>query len=456
MSKMKPVVMTSGAPAHAVNPCSLCAPLGAAIAFKGFANTMTLLHGSQGCATYIRRFIISHFREPVDIASSSFTEDTVIFGDASNLKEALTHIRSQYLPDIIGVATTCLAETIGDDCSIPIREFLLSLPLDDRPVIVSVNTPSYRDAHSAGFVSALTGVVKKLAQQESRPAHFAIIPGLVSPADIRYIKEISKSFSIPSTVFPDFSDTLDGPTWSEYAQIPRGGTPKEDILALGNCATLFDWTAPISETDNASRYLNESFGIPVVRTPPPIGVSATQRFLEKFSTLQGQPIPAWLALEQGRLLDSYVDGHKYVAGKHAIVFGEESLVVGLAEFLYEIGIVPVICATGSINGSFEAAIRQATGNNELVRILQNANIDTIGSLAQHAKADLILGSSKGQKISNDLGIPLIRVGFPIHDRFGGQRQLHIGYRGAQELFDRIINAMLSQQQEHDGIGYAYY
>jgi nitrogenase molybdenum-iron protein NifN len=39
------------------------------------------------------------------------------------------------------------------------------------------------------------------------------------------------------------------------------------------------------------------------------------------------------------------------------------------------------------------------------------------------------------------------VGFPIHDRFDGQRILHLGYRGAHELYDRIVNALVAQGQE---------
>jgi nitrogenase molybdenum-iron protein alpha/beta subunit len=50
------------------NACKLCAPLGAALVFKGIRGAVPLLHGSQGCSTYIRRYLISHFREPVDIA----------------------------------------------------------------------------------------------------------------------------------------------------------------------------------------------------------------------------------------------------------------------------------------------------------------------------------------------------------------------------------------------------
>ena len=47
---------------------------------------MPLLHGSQGCTTYIRRYMISHFREPLDIASSNFSEEAAIFGGRENLR----------------------------------------------------------------------------------------------------------------------------------------------------------------------------------------------------------------------------------------------------------------------------------------------------------------------------------------------------------------------------------
>jgi nitrogenase molybdenum-iron protein NifN len=47
------------------------------------------------------------------------------------------------------------------------------------------------------------------------------------------------------------------------------------------------------------------------------------------------------------------------------------------------------------------------------------------------------------------------VGFPIHDRFGGQRILHLGYRGAQSLLDRIVNAVIARKQETSDVGYSY-
>jgi nitrogenase molybdenum-iron protein NifN len=33
--------------------------------------------------------------------------------------------------------------------------------------------------------------------------------------------------------------------------------------------------------------------------------------------------------------------------------------------------------------------------------------------------------------------------------------LHLGYRGAQELYDRIVNALLEVKQDNSEVGYAY-
>src|SRR3989339_1941968 len=74
------------------NACKMCTPLGAALVFHGIEGAIPLLHGSQGCSTYMRRYLISHFKEPVDIASSNFSEETAIFGGGANLKLAIENL----------------------------------------------------------------------------------------------------------------------------------------------------------------------------------------------------------------------------------------------------------------------------------------------------------------------------------------------------------------------------
>ena len=141
------------------NACKLCTPLGAAMVFKGIKGCLPFLHGSQGCATYIRRYMISHFREPVDIASSSFSEDDAIFGGARNFAQGVDNVIRQYEPEVIGVATTCLSETIGDNMLGMIKTYQEKYS-GDGPPLVHVSTPAYTGTHSDGYYGAIRELLK--------------------------------------------------------------------------------------------------------------------------------------------------------------------------------------------------------------------------------------------------------------------------------------------------------
>ena len=196
------------------NACKLCAPLGACLALRGVRGTVPFLHGSQGCATYIRRYLISHFREPMDIAVSGFSEATTVFGGRDNLHNGLNNVARQYRPELIGIATTCLPETIGEDVAFLLDEFQ---PAGDAPFrLVHVATPSYRGTHVDGFHGAVRALVEQLAEGGAAGEGVNVFPGMVSPADLRYLKEVLADFGLEATLLPDYSETLDGPQLDEY------------------------------------------------------------------------------------------------------------------------------------------------------------------------------------------------------------------------------------------------
>lgn len=60
----------------------------------------------------------------------------------------------------------------------------------------------------------------------------------------------------------------------------------------------------------------------------------------------------------------------------------------------------------------------------------------------------MIGNSDGRLIARDLGIPLVRVGFPVYDRVGYQRIPVVGYHGAVNLLNRITNTVLRAYYEH--------
>jgi nitrogenase molybdenum-iron protein NifN len=436
------------------NACKLCTPLGACLVFRGVEGCIPFLHGSQGCSTYIRRYLISHFREPLDIASSNFHEEAAIFGGKSNLTAGLDNVSRQYKPSVVGLATTCLAETIGEDMPRLVRDYQKDAP-DTGMRIVHVSTASYRGTHIDGFHAAVAELVAQLAEPCEQTVRINLFPGMVSPADLRHLKEIFAAFGLQLALLPDYSETMDGATWNEYQPLQGGGTPVAEIAAMGGSRASIEFGCMLPER-SAGTVLNANFGVPNHRIPWPTGMKATDRFLALLGGLAAVGLPETLAKERGRLLDAYIDGHKVVFGKRAVVYGEEDLVIGLAGFLCEIGITPVLCATGGRSGNFASALREAVPELPAdTEIRSKCDFATVAEIAPDLSPDFLLGNSKGYSLARKMSIPLIRVGFPIHDRIGAQRLHLLGYRGAQELFDRIVNALLERKQEDSHVGYSY-
>jgi nitrogenase molybdenum-iron protein NifN len=153
----------------------------------------------------------------------------------------------------------------------------------------------------------------------------------------------------------------------------------------------------------------------------------------------------------------------------AAVFGDPDLVLGLVSFLLEIGVVPSVIATGGRfakrpstdqddgNNIFVEQVRAIDTGNQLgdVSILTDTDYSHIEAAIEDNKPTFMIGTSKGYRIAKKLEIPLIRVGFPIHDRIGANRILHVGYQGALRLYDEIANSILHLEQERSSIGFSY-
>jgi len=57
-----------------------------------------------------QKILISHYKEPIDIASTNFSEDTAIFGGKEKFTAAIKNLIQQYDPDIIGMLLPVLVK----------------------------------------------------------------------------------------------------------------------------------------------------------------------------------------------------------------------------------------------------------------------------------------------------------------------------------------------------------
>jgi nitrogenase molybdenum-iron protein NifN len=420
-------------------------PLGGIIALKGIENSMVVLHGSQGCSTYMRRHISAHFNEPIDVGSSSLNEKGTIYGGQKNLVKALDNIMRVYSPQLIGVLTTCLAETIGEDIDRIALEYLQGKSQSDFP-IVTVPTPGYGNSHAEGYFYTIRRILVRLAAPTAKQGKVNIIAAHMSPADLREIKRVLAIMGIDYVLCPDYSETLDAPCDPHFQKIPKGGTKIADIKAMPGAIATLQFGLTIDEKLSPGKYLEDEFGVPLYTLPLPIGIENTDLFFHALSEATGIAIPDCLEQERGRLLDAMVDSHKYNMQGRSVIFGEPELVYAVTKLCLENGIQPVVVATGSKTKRLKELLAPLfTDTAVLTSIVDEADFVQIRTQSQTRQANIAIGHSDGRYLTEKAGIPLVRLGFPIHDRVGGQRLVSVGYTGTANLLDRLTNTLLENK-----------
>ncbi|SFL47983.1 nitrogenase component 1 [Halanaerobium salsuginis] len=432
-----------------VNPCKMCMPIGAAIAFKGIENSMLLMHGSQGCSTYMRRHMSTHYEEPIDIASSSIDEQGTVYGGEDNLKQGLKNLIELYSPGVIGIVTTCLAETIGEDIRRIVADFKQNNELGSL-ALVTVSTPGYGGSQFEGYYLSLRRIVEQLVEE---PAHktkkINLIAPNISPAEIRELKRILELFKLDYTILPDIAQTLAAPYTADYSKIPAGGTRLRSIKKMGEAAATIELGALVDSSLSAAAYLEDKFAVPVYRLPLPIGLKNSDLLINILAEISGREIPAVLKEERGRLIDTMIDSHKYNGQGRAALFGDPEIVYAVSSLCQENGVKTILMATGSNIATFNNKLREITAaNREQSLILNDTDFEEIRNYISEYKINLMLGNSDGAFIEEKDGIPLLRIGFPIHDRVGAARQQNIGYQGTNTLLDRITNQLLALKHDN--------
>jgi nitrogenase molybdenum-iron protein NifN len=300
----------------------------------------------------------------------------------------------------------------------------------------------YAPACGEGFHDAIRGVIERLAEGGERSEHVNVLPGLVSPPDTFFLKEVLSDFGLAATILPDASRTLAGADWSrDSAKLP-GGTPLAAVRSMGRARATLELSAPRDGESSPGEWLTARYGVPRRQTALPVGATLSDAFFELLEKLSGRPTPDRYQKDRRRLVDLIVSGYRHAVDKRVAIYGEQDLVVGLAGLLIDAGMLPVLVASADRTGRLRETL--AGVEPELAGRAQVMEGVDIGELEDHAlrlKPDLLLANGRGSILSSRLGIPLVRAGFPLYDHPGGPRILHLGYEGAHGLLQRIFKAL---------------
>jgi nitrogenase molybdenum-iron protein alpha/beta subunit/MoaA/NifB/PqqE/SkfB family radical SAM enzyme len=429
-----------------VNPCKMCMPMGAISALWGVKGCMPMLHGSQGCATYIRRHMATHYSEPIDIASSSLTEEGTVFGGEANLLKGLKNMIELYNPEVIGVCTTCLAETIGEDVGAIVKKFYEQ---NSTVKIINVASPGYGGTQNEGWFVAIRSILEQMEPNSQPNGKINIITPMISPADTRWLKSFLTEMGISYILLPDISDNLDGATEKHYKRLKTNGTSITDIAAMAGAKLTIEFSEFIDEKISPAEYLKETYGVPYIKLPLPAGASGMDKLIGVFTEAGGVASDE-IKKARGRYIDAMIDSHKHSAGARVAVFGDPDFVAAMVRLCCENGALPVLSATGSISPKLREMLANETEDcrkfhfADEIRILDDSDFSAIEKACVELNANLLIGSSDGRRISRKLNIPLIRCAFPIHDYIGGQRTRILGFDGSLCILDQVANAMMEK------------
>jgi nitrogenase molybdenum-iron protein beta chain len=428
-----------------VNPAKTCQPVGAMYAALGINKCLPHSHGSQGCCSYHRSALTRHYKDPIMATTSSFTEGASVFGGQANLLESINNIFSIYNPDVIAVHTTCLSEVIGDDIGQIINKAKAEGKIPQGKRVISAHTPSFKGSHVTGFANMTESMVKYFSEfHGKRLNQVNILPGFVEPSDMAEIKRLTAEIGMPCILFPDTSGVVNGPHDGKFHMYPKSGTPAGQIESAGD--SLFTFALGRTASLSAAKLLDTKCKVPFESFDLPIGITATDAFIDSLRKVAGKAVPESIMFERGQLVDVITDMHQYFYGKKVALVGDPDQLVSLTQFLTDLDMKVVHVVTGTPAGpKFERRIQALAGDGVNVRVGLGADMFYFHQLMKNDRPDLILGNTYAKYIARDEDIPLVRMGFPIYDRVGHQYFPLVGYRGALRLLEKILDALLERQ-----------
>lgn len=428
--------------ACSVNPLKMSQPLGGALAFMGLKGAMPLFHGSQGCTSFGLVLLVRHFKEAIPLQTTAMSEVATVLGGFENVEQAILTIADKAKPEIIGICSTGVTETKGDDVDGFIDLARQRHPeLNDLP-IVYVSTPDFKDAFQDGWAKTVTKLVERLVKERAEdvapdPARVNVLPGShLTPGDLDELRTMFEDFGLEATFLPDLAGSLDGHIPEDFSPTTIGGVSVQQIADMGRAAHTI---AIGAQMQSAADAMGKKTKTSVRLFERLCGLAVNDAFVAHLSAISGRPVPNKYRRQRGQLVDAMLDGHFHTGRRKLAIGAEPDLLFDVGCFLAEMGVEIAAAVTTTHSPVLE---RMAC---ESVII---GDLEDLERLAGEQGCDLLLTHSHGRQMAARLNIPFYRIGIPMFDRLGAGHQMSIGYRGSRDLIFRIANLIIADHEDN--------
>ncbi len=414
-----------------VNPLKMSQPMGAALAFLGLDRCLPTLHGSQGCTSFGLVLLVRHFREMIPLQTTAMNEVTTILGGLDNVEQALLNIWQRARPDVVGLISTGLTETKGDDVDGFLKLIRERHPELSEMIILPVSTPDYVGAFQDGWSKAVLQMVQTLAEpcEVKQARRINVLPGVhLTPGDLEELRDLFTAFGLDPVFIPDLSRSLDGHIPEDFTPTTLGGTSVQQLRTLGAARA----TVAIGEQMHAAAIeLEIRTGVPYTLFDRLTGLGACDQLVQHLSRLSGNPVPEKYRRQRSQLQDAMLDAHFFTGGKRVALGAEPDLLWTLGNFLMEMGCT-IQCA---VTTTHSPVLERFPTERVLIGDLEDLE-------AQAPGCDVLITHSHGRQMAERLHLPFLRTGIPTFDRLGVAHRTTVGYRGTRDLVFELANLFM--------------
>ncbi|WP_445219960.1 nitrogenase iron-molybdenum cofactor biosynthesis protein NifN [Bradyrhizobium sp. Pa8] len=435
-------IVTSSNKACSINPLKMSQSIGGSFAFLGLRGAMPLLHGSQGCTSFGMTLFVRHFKEAVPLQTTAMSEVATVLGGYENVEQAILNIYNRTKPEIIGINSTGVTETKGDDVEAFIRLIRQKHPHLEKFPLVYVSTPDFKEAFQDGWDKTVARMVEVLVEPVDGAAprdrsRINVLPGChLTPGDLDELRTIFEDFGLKPSFLPDIAGSLDGHIPDEFTPTTIGGIGVDEIATMGQAA----WTIAIgAQMRRAAETMQAKTGVPFRLFERLCGLVPNDEFITFVSKISSKSVPSKYRRQRGQLADAMLDAHFHIGGRKLAIGAEPDLLFDISSMLCEMGAQVTAAVTTTASPVLErVAIREVI----------IGDLEDLEDLAKARDCDLLISHSHGRQAAARLNIPFFRAGFPMFDRLGAAYQMTVGYRGTRELIFDLANLIITDREDN--------
>ncbi|MBK1721092.1 nitrogenase iron-molybdenum cofactor biosynthesis protein NifN [Thiocystis violacea] len=432
---MAEVRRKSGKPLQ-VNPHKLSQPMGATLAFLGVDRCMPLMHGAQGCASFTKVMFTRHFCEPIALQTTAVNDViAVLDGGDYSISESVKNIGDKIAPDLIGVHTTGLTETKGDD----LRGVASKI---DVP-LVYVNTPDFKGGLESGWTLTTQALIDQLTAPCDRveAQKIVLVPNVsLQPIEVEKLRDFIEAFGFNVVAVPDLSSSLDNHLGEKQASLSSGGVTVAELERLADAAFVVSVGASVKPVGAVLQKKNPA--IQHRHFDHVSGLVGTDALVAWLLEASGRDaLPAVVERWRKRLQDAMLDSHFSIGQTRFLLVAEPDHLAAMAASLREVG------------GKVTLAI--ATVDSPILGDIQADQV-VVGDLEDAENMsdayDMIIGNFHTEALAHRVGKKAIMRGFPNYEEIGNALKHDVLYEGGAYFLFEIANAaerMREAQVHHE-------